>query len=288
MKVKSPAKPKKNFEYTSLPPVVAVGLSEKFKTHGYREQPLRLLIVGHNPSDQSYTKGHFYANPSNRMWHLLTKSSVVPTHFTAHDDDICPQQCGIGFTDLICGVSETKSNRFTDSEVRGHKTSLFQRIEAHMARAAEECGLSAPLCCPKVIAFSGVRQWKMLFPPNSPEFETRVFSSSSGSGRNTLQGFFSASSGGSQTVPRATSSFGVQTIRPPGWPKALSDSIVFVLPSSSGAAAMTNEERETPYMALGALLSEFEWPVSWPERKESNDEIVRSKEDDVKGGAGGE
>lgn len=35
------------------------------------ERPLRLLIVGQNPSEMSWTLKHHYANPANRMWSLL-------------------------------------------------------------------------------------------------------------------------------------------------------------------------------------------------------------------------
>lgn len=51
--------------------------------------------------------------------------------------------------------------------------------------------------------------------------------------------------------------FGLQpeTLRPPGWPFPAGRTEMFVLPSSSGAAAMTNESREAPYRALGDHLS---------------------------------
>jgi hypothetical protein len=37
------------------------------------EQPLRLIIIGHNPSDHAWRSGHFYSNPANRMWPLLRR-----------------------------------------------------------------------------------------------------------------------------------------------------------------------------------------------------------------------
>lgn len=47
--------------------------------------------------------------------------------------------------------------------------------------------------------------------------------------------------------------FGLQPadVRPPDWPFPAESTEVFVVPSSSGAAAMTNAAREGPYMELG-------------------------------------
>lgn len=30
------------------------------------DAPLRLIIVGHNPSEHAWKSGHYYSNPSNR------------------------------------------------------------------------------------------------------------------------------------------------------------------------------------------------------------------------------
>ena len=51
--------------------------------------------------------------------------------------------------------------------------------------------------------------------------------------------------------------FGLQpaALRPPGWPFPAQATEVFVVPSTSGAAAMTNEAREGPYRALGDHMS---------------------------------
>lgn len=71
------------------------------RSPGEPEWPLRLLIVGHNPSEKAWELGHYYANPSNKMWKLLTAAGIVPTGFTASDDDKCPITSGVGFTDLV-------------------------------------------------------------------------------------------------------------------------------------------------------------------------------------------
>lgn len=43
------------------------------------EIPLRLILIGHNPSKHAWASGNFYSNPSNRMWKLLFEASVMPS-----------------------------------------------------------------------------------------------------------------------------------------------------------------------------------------------------------------
>jgi len=74
------------------------GLQEKY---GNPERPLRLILIGHNPSAAAWRDGHYYSNPSNRMWRLLGGAGIIPLHYSAKDDDSCPSTCGIGFTDLV-------------------------------------------------------------------------------------------------------------------------------------------------------------------------------------------
>ena len=34
--------------------------------------------VGHNPSEHAFHTGHFYSNPSNRMWSILISTGIAP------------------------------------------------------------------------------------------------------------------------------------------------------------------------------------------------------------------
>ena len=47
---------------------------------------------------------------------------------------------------------------------------------------------------------------------------------------------------------------------PPGWPFCPLQTEVWVLPSSSGRAAMTTAAREEPYVRLGERLAQMTWP----------------------------
>lgn len=203
-------------------------MQELYATPGTAEKQLKLLIIGHNPSAQSWAKGHYYANPSNRMWPLLAKAGIVPAHFTAADDQQCPSLCGLGFTDIMPGVCETDSSKFPDSAVAACKASLYQRLVAHCKRVG---GVHS---APRLIAFAGLRQWRALFPATH-----------------------------SRSRPAAEEDrYGIQTERPPDWPAELAACAVFLLPSSSGAAAMTTEQRQAPYLALGQLYKDLDLVVA--------------------------
>jgi len=72
-------------------PLAATGPSP---AHSLRlELPLKLLIIGHNPSEHSWASGFSYSNLSNNFWKLLVKGSIIPPEFTAAD---CPRLPGRG------------------------------------------------------------------------------------------------------------------------------------------------------------------------------------------------
>lgn len=232
----------------------AKGLYELYNSPGSIERPLNLLIVGHNPSAQSWNKGHFYANPSNRMWYLLRKAGIVPNHFKAENDIECPDQCGLGFTDLLCGISGTDSSKFSDEQLRSNSQGFYSRIHNHIKRCAKNTNQPEISCYPKIIAFSGVRQWKVLFPAkafNHLKTQENCKKELSSSPMDDLKI--------SKNKNNSVLTYGVQSLRPFDWPKYLENSIVFLLPSSSGAAAMSNEMRENPYLELGKLLLNNSW-----------------------------
>lgn len=68
------------------------------------EIPLKLLVVGHNPSHHSWGSGYSYSNPSNNFWKLLVKGGVIPQDWTVEDCARLPGELGIGFTDAGQGT----------------------------------------------------------------------------------------------------------------------------------------------------------------------------------------
>lgn len=57
-------------------------LIEKYCSPNTLEKPLRIIFIGHNPSNKSWEEGHYYANPSNRFWFLLKEIKMIPHHYT--------------------------------------------------------------------------------------------------------------------------------------------------------------------------------------------------------------
>jgi G:T/U-mismatch repair DNA glycosylase/Sec-independent protein translocase protein TatA len=313
--VKAPTKP-------SLTPIIRkpAGLGELYKSPNQKENILKLIIVGHNPSEQSFTKGHYYANPVNRMWPLLRKATIVPSNFTCENDRECPSKLRIGFTDVCWNYCETNSFNITDKELSLNKDSFYGRLGAHCQRVHQNYpNILLEECYPRILAFAGVRQWKALFPNNhfiqkinigglsrgrkkalsdrkeeeedeekeaegnqvegdgeeetsrrkKQKTTTTTQKESSGIQKNTMASFLQLSSSYSGTASILSSSvvnppmemeYGVQTVKPPDWPQLLEKTIVFLLPSPSGAAALTNEQRETPYNNLGLLLQTIVLP----------------------------
>ena len=49
------------------------GLAEKLG-----DLPLRLAIIGDNPSHKSWAMGHYYGHPSNHMWRILRDTGIAP------------------------------------------------------------------------------------------------------------------------------------------------------------------------------------------------------------------
>jgi hypothetical protein len=135
----------------------------------------------------------------------------------------------------------------------------------------ENSGLSIEDCYPRIIAFAGVRQFKALFPENHPIHKAAVGANrqnrksketSTNEGQKgivtTLDSFLGAIPKQSVKPPTLELSYGLQSLRPADWPGLLSKSLIFLLPSTSGAAAMTTEQRENPFYELAELMQTIE------------------------------
>lgn len=196
--------------------------------HHHAELPLRLLLIGHNPSDHAWASGYPYSNPSNRFWLLMRTAGLVPPAFGPADADAAPGALGLGITDV--GVEPgSDAAAFKRPAMLKWRGELYARLEAHLARVAAWAGREAGggdsvSHAPCVVAFTGVRQWAQLFQP-----------------------------------PLAGVAHGPQAARPPGWPLPAGVE-VWVLPSSSGRAVMTAEQRLGPYRALGLRVAALPWP----------------------------
>jgi TDG/mug DNA glycosylase family protein len=97
---------------------------------------LRLLIVGFNPSVAAYRLGHYYANPTNRLYHLLHASGLTPRLLRPEEDVELPR-FGIGVTDL-CSVPSARAHDLAPAD--------FARGIARLHETVRHC---TPwlLCC---------------------------------------------------------------------------------------------------------------------------------------------
>eukprot|EP00887_Chlorella_sp_A99_P004909 scaffold4.g4909.t1 len=259
---------------TDAPPPVG-GLPEKLGEGA----PLRLIIVGHNPSETAWRQGHYYANSSNHLWRILGETGIAPWPAPAPvDDDRLPAEAGVGFTDVGSGVPGTDSSKFTSADFKVWRTSFFQRLVAHAARAARALGCTCGACgAPAIVAFSGKRQFAELFvaPPGGGGGGGRGRGASAAAGASSRAAAAASSDGGGeggeggegdQHAPcvrarrPASIAPGRQWVLPEGWPLPLEGTEVWVMTSTSGAAAMTKEQRYAPWRALAERLAREPWP----------------------------
>lgn len=115
---------------------------------------LDLVFVGINPGETSARLGHYYANPGNAFWRVLSASPLVSRAVSPTDDAslAAATPYRIGFTDVVKRV-ETDSTKVTPSEVRASVEGFRQRLASTRPRA---------------VCFTGGRQFDELFPAVRP------------------------------------------------------------------------------------------------------------------------
>lgn len=194
-----------------------------------RDAPMRLVLVGHNPSDHAWQTGHYYSNPSNYMWRILRSTGIAPPEVQDARDDHKLRDAGVGMTDVGTGHPGTDSASFKSAAFVAWRTDFYTRLASHRARACASIGCTCGCCGqPLVLAFVGKRQLQELYTAGMP---------------------------GSK-APRLEVGAPVSTL-PPGWPLHPEHTEVWLLPSTSGAAAMTLEQRVGPFARLAERLVEL-------------------------------
>lgn len=123
---------------------------------------MRLLFVGHNPSQKSWELTAPYAHPSNYFWKIMRVANFAPVEMCeASLFSEFPARFRIGFADLFVTMGSVASNV---SAPRGQKwqTSEF------CPRVADACGGLAPnvvALVSKAVAQKLLRGWKGDFGP---------------------------------------------------------------------------------------------------------------------------
>jgi TDG/mug DNA glycosylase family protein len=244
-------------------------------------RPLRLIILGHNPSDTAWATGHFYGHGSNKMWPLLSRVGVSPAGTPAGPaDDQLPTTAGVGFLDVGTGHPGTQSSSFSSRDFAKWRPVFYARLKAHVrevsARGVEGCSCGA--CgAPLAVAFAGKRQFQELLalPAMTEEEETQVEGGetvaaaaaaaapapnkkTTSSKKKKKKGGGGGGGGGAYNrLPPVE--LGLQHKLPVGWPLPPSTQ-VYVTATTSGAAGLTNEAREASWRAMWAVVGREPWP----------------------------
>ena len=154
----------------------------------FPELPLRMLIIGHNPSVRTWEVGVAYGNASNRFWPLMRSAGILPRGWREDDhlhviNNAMPFELGIGITDIGC-LPGSDAAEFGRDIMALWRTDLYKRIRAHVHRvtlccnamtpvakeggrqAGEEAGgLGQEFAHPRIVAFTGKRHFSLLFDP---------------------------------------------------------------------------------------------------------------------------
>lgn len=101
---------------------------------------LTVVFVGTSVSETSASRGHFYANASNKFWPLLAATGLTEGKRLRPVDDARLPDFGVGLTDLVKGRAAS-----SDARLRGEDfdvAAFLRKMESHL---------------PAVIAFNGAK-----------------------------------------------------------------------------------------------------------------------------------
>ena len=143
-----------------------------------------------------------------------------------------PAAAGIGVLDVGAGVVDTQLAAFSSSHFEAWAPSFYARLEAHAAAVGNAVSCVCDGCgAPAILAATGKRQWQDLLVAGT----------------------------GSRSLPQVEYGLQPPSLRPRAWPLPPTTA-VWLLTSTSGAAALTNEARAAPWAALGAEVAGVPWP----------------------------
>ena len=265
-------------------------------------RPLRLLLVGHNPSNSAWKSNHYYANAGNWMWPnpksvkskaskvsasdvypcphggrpgVLNVAGIAPAEVDGpKHDDLLPEAVGVGFMDVGYGVPGNNSENFTSDIFELFIPTFYQAMKRDAQGKAAFIGCTCKKCgWPAIVAFVGKKQYAELMNYNRKPVP--------GAKRR-------------KKIDSADVEYGRQTALPPEWP-CPGTTEVWVCPSTSGSAVFGKggdkdkdgtegiTERFEPYIQLGKRIEgtgEFQGQgkIHWPRFIDCLDDERRGKE----------
>jgi TDG/mug DNA glycosylase family protein len=175
------------------------------------------------------------------MWKILLETGINTSSRTGADsDDVLQDEAGVGFIDVGVGHPGTDSSKFTSEDFATWSEGFYYYLGKHLKEANESIGCRCGKNCgaPKLIAFTGKRQFVELLNANCKALGVKKVSKV----------------GLGPQDPRLLPST--------KWPFPRDKTQAWVLTSTSGASALTNEARIEPYQQLSDALSHIPWPMT--------------------------
>src|SRR5688572_18510438 len=193
---------------------------------------LKLVIVGINPGLRSGATGHHYAYAGNHFWPLLYASGLLPEPLT-FAEDARVLEYGIGLTNL-CDRTSREANELSREEMAAGAASLRAKLELYR---------------PAVVCFNGMGIYEAFVP----QLRTNDLSQD---GVGAMSRVATRAATGAVTrepgAPRRT------RITPGLQPETLGETLMYVVPSSSGrTAAYTRQAKLAYYEKLRELLDKL-------------------------------
>jgi TDG/mug DNA glycosylase family protein len=182
------------------------------------DSPMHTLLIGHNPSNSTWETGHYFANPTNKFWKLIDESGLL---------DSVQHGTNAEIVQINDDMMVANGFGFTDFiETPGNDANAIKMADIianrdFFIKRIEDYanGINSQL---KRLCFVGKKQWKQQF---------------------------------SQSLGKCDHGLQDADLRPSHWPKQINNLDIWVLPSPSGRAVISNSERLKPYLMLSEALN---------------------------------
>ncbi|MBN3283216.1 ENPL protein, partial [Polyodon spathula] len=144
---------------------------------------LDIVIVGINPGLMAAHKGHHYPGPGNHFWKCLFLSGLSDTQLNHMDDQLLPEKCGIGFTNMVERTTPG-SKDLSSKEFREGGRILVEKLKKYKPVVAAFNGKCIYEIFSKEIFGVKIKKFEFgLQPHRIPETETACYVMPSSSAR---------------------------------------------------------------------------------------------------------
>jgi TDG/mug DNA glycosylase family protein len=120
----------------------------------YLTEGLRVVFVGTAASDVSAAHGHYYANPRNGFWRLLSQAGLTDRTLTPKEDHLLPTY-GFGLTDVVKEEHSGDDTRLTTTQLTAGACLLAVKIKRY---------------APRLVCFTSKNAYRAFFRRPAPTF----------------------------------------------------------------------------------------------------------------------